>query len=71
MAYLGLIVGLARLRLALMVAGLAWFVDLDASPAARWAIGGLLLVALLLEWALDPPPLREPAAPRDRHHTTT
>ncbi|URN11344.1 hypothetical protein LUW77_03375 [Streptomyces radiopugnans] len=71
MSYLGFVVGGARLRLALMVAGLAWFVGLDASPVARLTIGGLLLAALVLEGFLDPPPLREPAPPRDRHHTTT
>lgn len=44
---------LARLRIALMIAGLSWFVGLDAPLPMRAAIGGLVLAALALDGLID------------------
>ncbi|MGW1492585.1 hypothetical protein [Streptomyces sp. NPDC002402] len=50
---IGLLIGLTRLRVALLVAGLAWFVGLAPSFPARLAIGALVLVALVFDGLLD------------------
>lgn len=50
---LTLLAGLARLRIALMIAGLCWFVDLDAPLATRILIAALALAALVLDGLID------------------
>lgn len=50
---LTLLAGLARLRIALMIAGLCWFVDLDAPLPTRILIAVLALAALVLDGAID------------------
>ncbi|MDX3230592.1 hypothetical protein [Streptomyces sp. ME19-01-6] len=48
-----LLAGLARLRLFLMVAGLAWLVGLDAPLWTRVVLVALVLVALALDVVID------------------
>ncbi|GAA0454126.1 hypothetical protein ACFQ2B_27820 [Streptomyces stramineus] len=42
-------IGLARARVALLVAGLAWFVGLDAHPAVRGVVGALVIAAVIFD----------------------
>lgn len=50
---LTLLAGLARLRLFLMVAGLAWLVGLDAPPWTRAVLVGLALAATAFDGLID------------------
>ena len=50
---IGLLIGLTRLRVALLIAGLAWFAGLAPTFPARLAIGALVLAALVFDGLLD------------------
>lgn len=50
---IGLLIGLTRLRVALLIAGLAWFAGLAPTLPARCAIGVLVLAALVFDGLLD------------------
>lgn len=72
MTSIGLLIGLTRARLALLVAGLAWFVGLMPDLGIRLAIAGLVVVAVAADGWLDEQRItRTSTPPRDRHHTTT
>lgn len=60
---IGFLIGLTRARVALLVAGLAWFAGLEAPPVLRLTIGALVLAALAFDGLLD--------EQRIAHHTTT
>ncbi|MFF4403621.1 hypothetical protein [Streptomyces sp. NPDC001404] len=46
-------VGLGRARVALLVAGLAWFLGLNVHLAVRAVIGALVVLALFLDGLID------------------
>lgn len=50
---IGFLIGLTRARVAMIVAGLAWFIGLDATLTTRLLIGALVLVALFFDGVLD------------------
>ncbi|MFP8944723.1 hypothetical protein ACLIYM_25270 [Streptomyces fenghuangensis] len=64
----GLLIGLTRLRLAFIVAGLAWLFDLTPPPSQRITVVALVAVAVAFEWFLDEQRFAH-TEPRDRHHT--
>jgi hypothetical protein len=67
---IGLMIGLTRTRVALLVAGLAWFVGLTPSFAVRLALAGLVLVALAFDGVLDEQRIqRAQPAPTKQHST--
>ncbi|MGW7688862.1 hypothetical protein ACWGMA_08200 [Streptomyces asiaticus] len=46
-------IALGRLRIVFMVAGLAWFVGLDAHLAVRIGIAGLAILAVIFDGVID------------------
>lgn len=50
---LGILIGLTRARVALVVAGLAWLIGLDANLATRLSIAGLVVAATVADGLLD------------------
>ncbi|MEW2578366.1 hypothetical protein [Streptomyces syringium] len=46
-------IGLGRARVALLIAGLAWIFGLDAHPAIRASIGGLVIIAIVFDAVVD------------------
>jgi hypothetical protein len=65
-----LLIGLTRARVALLVAGLAWFLGLAPSLPVRLAIGVLVLVAITFDGLVDDQRIRGTATvppQRDRH----
>lgn len=71
---IGLLIGLTRARVFLLVAGLAWLVGLNVGLGVRLAIGGLVVAALLFDGFVDEqriqraPSKAPPSA--DRYRTT-
>lgn len=64
----GLLIGLTRARVALLIAGLAWFVGLDAPLAVRVLIAVLVIAGVTGDGALDEQRIRhrgeQPASDR-------
>lgn len=58
---IGLLIGLTRLRVALLVMGLAWLFGLAPSLGTRIAIGVLVLAALVFDGLLDEQRIARPA----------
>lgn len=54
----GLLVGLTRLRLLAIFAGLAWLAGVEVPAASRALIVALAAAAVLLDVYLEVPPLR-------------
>lgn len=50
---MNLLIGLTRARVALLVAGLAWFIGLAPSLPVRLVIGVLVLVAITFDGFVD------------------
>ena len=61
-----LLIAATRARVALLIAGLAWFVGLEAPAPLRIVIAGLVLVALVFDGAVDEGRVRTEAA--SKHH---
>ncbi|WP_405848107.1 hypothetical protein [Streptomyces niveus] len=68
---IGLLIGLTRARVALLVAGLAWFFGLAPDFPARLAIAGLVLAALAFDGLLDEQRIGQTKTTADRQHQTT
>lgn len=66
---IGLLIGLTRARVALLVAGLAWFFGLTADFPARLAIAGLVLAALVFDGLLDEQRIGQTKTERHRQPT--
>lgn len=66
-----LMIAATRARVALLVAGLAWFFGLDAPAVTRVAIGLIVLAALVMDGFVDEQRYRRGPVPsqRDRHTT--
>lgn len=66
----GLLIGLTRARVALLIAGLAWFVGLDASLAVRVGIAALVVIGVAGDGWVDEQRIRhrheQPATDRTR-----
>ncbi|UNZ20607.1 hypothetical protein [Streptomyces sp. 891-h] len=69
---ISVLIAATRARLALLIAGLAWFVGLDAPAPVRIAIAGLVLAALVFDGAVDEGRVRTEAASKhqNRPHST-
>jgi len=69
---ISLLIAATRLRLALLTAGLAWFVGLEVPAPVRIVIAGLVLVALVFDGAVDEGRVRTEAASKhqNRPHST-
>ncbi|WP_329143485.1 hypothetical protein OIU91_06055 [Streptomyces sp. NBC_01456] len=65
-----LLIALTRLRLALMAAGLSWFIGLDAPVGVRILIAVLLAVAVAGDGAIEDQRAKIPA-PRPAHDYDT
>lgn len=63
-----LLIAATRARVALLVAGLAWFVGLEVPAPVRLLIACLVLVALVFDGAVDQGYARAAAA--SHHHNT-
>ncbi|SHL74901.1 hypothetical protein [Streptomyces yunnanensis] len=50
---LGILIGLTRARVALMIAGLAWFMGLSAPVGIRILIAGLVLAGIAGDGAVE------------------
>ncbi|MGW7597250.1 hypothetical protein [Streptomyces antimycoticus] len=59
-----LLAGLARLRIALMIAGLSWLFGVVPPLSMRILLGGLVLAALVLDAVIDEDKIR-------RHYVRT
>jgi hypothetical protein len=69
----GLLVGLTRARVALIVMGLAWLVGLTPGVGMRCLLGALVLVALAFDGLLDEQRIARHSTKtehRDRYRTT-
>jgi hypothetical protein len=67
---IGFLIGLTRARVALLVAGLAWFAGLEAPVAIRATIGALVVIAIAFDGLIDEQRIAHHAAPsRDRYHS--
>jgi hypothetical protein len=64
----GLLIGLTRARVALLIAGLAWFVGLDAPLAVRVLIAVLVIAGVAGDGWVDEQRIRHQPAP-DRTRT--
>ncbi|MEU3990121.1 hypothetical protein AB0F24_17390 [Streptomyces platensis] len=67
---LGLLIGLTRLRVALQIAGLAFFVGLDASIGIRILIFVLIVAAVVFDGAVEDQRTRIPAPRPARDYDT-
>lgn len=65
---ISLLIGATRARLALLIAGLAWFVGLEVPAPLRIVIAGLVVAALVFDGAIDEGRIRS-TPDRDRHTT--
>lgn len=68
---IGLLIGLTRLRVALLVAGLAWLFGLAPDFPARLAIAGLVLMGLVFDGLLDEQRIGQTATKTERQHQPT
>lgn len=67
-------IGLGRARVALLVAGFAWFFGLQTHVAVRATIGGLILAALIFDGVITDRTLADAVIsakppPHDDYHT--
>ncbi|WP_327223018.1 hypothetical protein OG229_02420 [Streptomyces platensis] len=67
---LGLLIGLTRLRVALQIAGLAFFVGLDASIGIRILIAVLIVAAVVFDGAVEDQRIKIPAPRPARDYDT-
>ncbi|WP_330172998.1 hypothetical protein OG875_04965 [Streptomyces sp. NBC_01498] len=68
---IGLLIGLTRARVALLIAGLAWFVGLTPDLHVRIGIAVLVLVALAFDGLVDEQRISQTKTTADRQHQTT
>ncbi|WP_438489552.1 hypothetical protein [Streptomyces sp. S186] len=68
---LGILIGLTRARVALMIAGLAWFMGLSAPVGIRILIAGLVLAGIAGDGAVEDQRSKKTptAAPHDEYGT--
>ncbi|MFF8784797.1 hypothetical protein [Streptomyces sp. NPDC015125] len=66
----GLLLGLTRLRVALVIAGLAWFTGLDAPIGIRIAIGVLIVAGVAGDGAIEDQRTKIPAPRPARDYDT-
>ena len=59
---ISLLIAATRARVALLIAGLAWFVGLQVPAPVRIVIAGLVIVALVFDGAVDEGRVRTAAA---------
>ncbi|GFE20059.1 hypothetical protein [Streptomyces nigrescens] len=59
---LGLLIGLTRLRVALMIAGLAFFMGLTAPLGIRVLLLALIVAAVVFDGAVEDQRTKKPAA---------
>ncbi|KIZ16858.1 hypothetical protein [Streptomyces natalensis] len=58
----GLLIGLTRARVALLIAGLAWFMGLSVPPGIRIVIAVLVLAGIAGDGAVEEQRIRKPAS---------
>lgn len=58
---LGLLIGLTRARVALLIAGFAWFVGLDASVGVRILLAFLILAGIAADGLVEDQRTKTPA----------
>ncbi|GES27900.1 hypothetical protein AB0G60_02740 [Streptomyces angustmyceticus] len=66
---LGLLIGLTRARVALLIAGLAWFVGLDAPIGIRTLIALLILAGIAADGLVEDQRTKIPAPAPTRYDT--
>jgi hypothetical protein len=67
---LGLLIGLTRARVALLIAGLAWFMGLSVPPGLRILIAVLVLAGITADGVVEDQRTKTPASPPTRDYDT-
>jgi hypothetical protein len=63
------LIAATRARLALLIAGLAWFFGIEAPAPLRIALAVLVIAALVIDGAIDEGRVRTAPPVHDRHTT--